>query len=199
MQSTMKNNHKPSLASTTDRQMNRTFAVIMLSICVSMLVGCEKPPKELPTAVKATEEPPWPENVSNHSLAEGDISFEYLKWSEGLKLILVDDLKKGHSYTFSRGGLDARYSGVATGFDGQEINWEVKTTNGRDGSIAINGKKYDMSKGALIVVKAKESPIQIRQFQRDLSQAPFHSDRCDEYLRSDQEVMRFLNQGVAMQ
>ena len=85
------------------------------------------------------------------------------------------------------------------GFGGQEIRWEVETNNGLDGNIVIKDKKYDLAQGALIVVKAKESPIQIRQFQRDLSQAPFHSDRCVEYLKSDQEVMRFLDEGEMME
>jgi hypothetical protein len=133
-----------------------------------------------------------------------DVSFRFLRWEKGLNLLLVDDIHQGNSeHETSPGSADhpARsHKGATSAADGRAYGWQLETTDGQTAKLSIERQEYDLSKGALLVVKTKGKAVQALQLKRDLAAVPFDVEGCSDYLRKDSEVMKFLEaEGVRIQ
>jgi hypothetical protein len=121
------------------------------------------------------------------------ISFTYLKWDQGLRILLVDNVAGGHGSSSSGSTNDPvhRSKGYA-GPDGSGYKWEVDSTNGTSATLKIDGKEYDLANGALFVVKAKEGNVEVHQLKRDLSAIPYDGAGCREAIEKDAEIRKLL-------
>ena len=50
---------------------------------------------------------------------------------------------------------------------------------------------YDLSKGALFVLKAKGEQVEVRQLSRDLSAIPFDA-KCRDVIENDAEILKVV-------
>src|SRR5262245_49289666 len=125
------------------------------------------------------------------------MSITYLRWDQGLRVLFVDDVPGQHgshgtsstanpvaTSTVSAGSLDAG------GYQGQ-----LQTRDGKSANCRINGKEYDLSQGALFVIKAQGQQVEVHQLQRDLTAIPFDAEGCREPLEKDPEIRKLLGLG----
>jgi hypothetical protein len=121
-------------------------------------------------------------------------NFTFLKWNEGLRLLLVDDVKGSHHAGGSGSSSDPVYTARgASGVEGQGgYHWQIGSKDGKSGNFRLNGKEYDLAKGALFVIKANGNEIEVHQFDRDLSAIPHDANKCREHLEKDAEVQKIL-------
>jgi hypothetical protein len=87
--------------------------------------------------------------------------------------------------------------GSASAPDGRAYSWKLETADGKTGKLTIQGQDYDLSKGALFVVRTKGGSVQVLQINRDLSALPDDLFQCHERLLKDAEVMKTLETGEA--
>lgn len=54
--------------------------------------------------------------------------------------------------------------------DGRTIPWSCTTTDGKNGTATIDGKQFDLAKGAVCIVSAKENnKMKVEQLATDMS------------------------------
>jgi hypothetical protein len=160
----------------------RPWSLVLAALGLGILIiGC---------APRVT--PPGPSTIAS---AYPDVSFTYLKWKEGATLMLVDDVHMGNRHS---GGSSSTnnpvYSGAGSTMsaDGRGYKWQVETTDGKAVKFTIDGKEYDLSKGAMFVMKTKGEKVEVHQLKRDLSTIPFDNAKCQEALTKDAEIMKLL-------
>ncbi len=92
-----------------------------------------------------------------------------------------------------------RREGVLETADGRcRLTWQVKTRDGKSGSLVLNGEVYDLSKGSLFLVATHGGSTRIRQLDKDLSfielKLPFTMvyESVTDMIRSDPDVTEFF-------
>jgi len=150
---------------------------------------------------------PLPQVLSSSDLqSEKEVYFQFLRWKEGLSVLLVDDNPGG-----ARSGLNFRAGGPAEGGDNywgmvpaerpgirSGVEWHLTAADGKKAfNLTIDAREYDFSKGTLFVIKTKGVRfIEILQLKRDLSVVPPGATQCRDYIKNDAEVMKFLRTGA---
>jgi len=138
---------------------------------------------------------PGPEQIGSSGAG---MSLTFLKWKEGLMLLMVDDIDPGsHHSAGSWPTNNPVYSGSgsAASADGRGYKWQLETKDGMAATFRIDGKEYDLSKGTVFVIKAKADKVDVHQLKRDLSSVPFDGGRCREYVNKDAEILKALGAG----
>jgi hypothetical protein len=110
----------------------------------------------------------------------------YVNWDDKLALVVLCDF----SGSERGGGADTagHFHGVSAA-GGRKVEWRWETTDGKSGTVVINGQKYDRADGGLFLVyTAGEKP---RVVQRKLD---FQGDEktLDELAKTDPEVKQFV-------
>src|SRR5262249_36174773 len=126
--------------------------------------------------------PPGPHGGS---FSGGGVSFTYMWWDTGLRVLLVDDIEDGSrnsSGSSSTASPVYTEQGSASAPDGRTYSWKLETADGRTAKLTIQGQDYDLSKGALLVVRTKGGSVQVLQINRDLSTVPDDLFQCHERL-----------------
>jgi len=121
----------------------------------------------------------------------------FLRWKEGLTVLFVDDVKGGHRASGS-GSTDnpVQTEIVSAGSpDTGGYKCQLETTDGKSAICRINGKEYDLSKGTLFVIKAKDEQVEVHQLKRDLKKIPFDAHDCKDPIEKDAEVRKLLGLG----
>jgi hypothetical protein len=117
--------------------------------------------------------------------------FEFFRWRKGLQLLTVDSLGfrvRGYSTDSydCEGGAD-RSEKYGPGY-----KWRLHTPDGKTATFRFDDREYDLSKGALFVIKANADKVDVHQLNRDLSALPFDKTAIGEYLKNDAEVRKIL-------
>ena len=126
---------------TFTKQRRLCFVAFTVLTFVFSLSGC---------GTKTT--PPGADTIG--TTAQG-MNIAFLRWKEGLMVLFVDDVKGSHHSNGS--GSTENPIHTATISAGPEIagfRCQLETTDGKSAICRINGKKYDLSNGALFVIKA---------------------------------------------
>ncbi len=117
--------------------------------------------------------------------------FELFRWREGLNLLIVDGLgfhvRTGMRYFYNCEGAAEGSKEYGPGYE-----WRLDTADGETATFRFDDKEYDLSEGALFVIKAKNDKVEVHQLNRDLSTIPFDSAAVSEYLKNDVEVRKIL-------
>lgn len=175
--------------------MRKLHFAILLCGCLGLLASCSKPQGQPQAEPTANFDQPSPKTIFNHTAAEGDVSFDFLKWDEGLTLLVVDDARRGHEVTGMGQLGDLLWKGSGDDFDGGSFQWQLETNDGQNARFVLNDQAYELSEGALFVVRTRGETVQVLQLKRDLSAVPLDVDAGREYLKKDTEVMKFLETG----
>jgi len=126
------------------------------------------------------------------------ISFTYLKWDSGRRILLVDDIGGGRGSSSSSSSSDPLSH--SKGYAGKEGAPNYKWTcdaNDTSATFKIDGTEYDLANGALFVVKAKDGKIEVHQLKRDLSAILYEAEGCRQAIEKDVEIQKLLKGGEA--
>ena len=138
-----------------------------------------------------------PPGASSIGTSAPGMAINYLQWKEGLMVLFVDDCKGSHGSRGS-GSTDnpVHVANVTAGSpEAGGYKCELETKDGKSANCRINGKEYDLSKGALFVIKAKGEQVEVHQLKRDLTTIPFDTDDCKDPIQKDAEIRKLLELG----
>jgi hypothetical protein len=76
--------------------------------------------------------------------------------------------------------------------DGRIVRWSSHITEGKPGEVIINGQRFDLGQGALLLVSSREGDFRITQLQRDLSTIKAHEEDLIRFAASDADLKQFL-------
>src|SRR5262245_17349560 len=93
-----------------------------------------------------------------------DYAIEHLTCDGRVYLVLAAD---GCSGVGSGSGPTAR--GQLSAVDGRKITWSCTTQEGTSGTVTIDGQQFDLAKGAVFLVSAKENKTKVQQLAVDMS------------------------------
>lgn len=193
----------------TRKNCSEVYFVVACLTCLLIETGCDQkrapsvvpvpsPPKksESRTGGDPTRPPPVP---MPSLLGQGPVKFEFYRWKEGLNVLLVMGDPTGNTSFGSVVSLSLPNSvctvrgHVTFVADGPKHVWQLETTDGRNASFSIDGKNYDLAKGALVLLRQRETQLEAIQFQRDLSAVQWSEAGCADYLKHDNELKKFLD------
>lgn len=138
--------------------------------------------------------PPGPNTV--YATIEEGPSFSFLTWDEGLRLMLWYDDVSGAWHDGSGSTEDPVYhqSGHAQGTNGQEVTWTLDTEDGQTATFQLAGQTYDLTQGALFLIRFQGEQPQVQQLERDLSGVTPTVDGVTAFGRADPDIAAFIGQ-----
>ena len=156
----------------------KSVAGVLLMMLSPIFGGCSKP-KSIP---------PGPQ--SSFGVVQEDFHCTYLRWDEGLAIMLVDRLNN-HTGQGSSSTEDALHlhRGSSTGEDGSSYDWDLATKDGRTASIRIDGTPYDLAKGTVFAVEVADEEVIVHQIDKDLSKIGSGIEKCSEFIRSNPDIL----------
>lgn len=138
----------------------------------------------------APSTPPGPTTIGTS--APG-MNITYLGWKEGLRILFVDDVKGSHQSGGAGTTTSTVHKSVGGAGSGQtSYQWQIEATGGTSAKCQINGKEYDLSKGSVFVIKAKDEDVGVHQLQRDLSAIALDTEGCRDPIQNDAEIRKLL-------
>ena len=160
----------------------------VLTVSIGLLVaesGCWIRGRQMPTGHSSTSG--WVPELKAES-GDSHPTFHIVKWKQGLTLIRVDDITG-----LEHSEMDFyQCFGSASNERGARYTWRLYTPDGRRATFRIDDKQYDLSEGALFVIKAKVDKVEVHQLNRDLGALPFDSAVIGEFLKNDAEVQKIF-------
>ena len=136
--------------------------------------------------------PPGPNTVFA-TLEEG-VSFSFLTWEEGLRLMIWYDDASGVWHGGSGSTQDPVYhqTGHAQGANGREVEWTLDTEDGETATFQLDGQPYDLAQGALFLISLQGDQVQVRQLERDLAGVTPTVEGVGAFGRSDPDIAAFI-------
>ena len=163
--------------------------VYVMSLPLLGAVGCDTSAPSSPPAVQR----------SFHHIEQrmGDVVVKKLTahWARRggpLELVILCDFY-GES-SISRGGSDRKVSGQSTAYDGRRVEWEWQATDGKIGTVVINGQKYDRAEGGLFLVYTEGDKPRVVQLKREFSGGV---EILDGLAETDSDIMAFVAEADA--
>jgi len=157
----------------------KSFAGVLSVVLISpMFAGCSKP--------KAT--PPGPN--SSFGVVQDGVHCAYLRWNEGLAIMIVDRLNNhsGHGSSSTEDALH-RHRGSSISENGSSYDWELSTKDGKTASMEIDGTPYDLANGGVFAVEVADEQVTVHQFAKDLSEVGDGIGECSEFIRNNSDII----------
>ena len=126
------------------------------------------------------------------------MNISFLRWTEGLMVLFVDDVKGPHSSDGSGSTEDPVHTSTVSAGppDAGGYKCVLETKDGKLANCHINGKEYDLSNGTLFVIKDKGEQVEVHQLKRDLTKIPFDANDCRDPIQKDAEIRKLLDLGA---
>jgi len=113
--------------------------------------------------------------------------------SDGLAfLILTDFVASSPGRSGGKGKGSEKYEGQQKAPDGQKVEWQCETTDGKTGKMIINGSSYELSKGSLFLVSTRGGKVEVRQVQRNLLKVKPDQESVEKLLKEDADAASFF-------
>jgi len=122
------------------------------------------------------------------------VAYEFFHWQEGLDVMIWYDAAQSSSCD-SSGSTSAKTHAVqcqAISDTGQDLDWQIETSDGLTGEFTLNNDRYNLTEGNVFVVSTVQDPIDIRQFQRDLSTVKPESENIIQFGLNDPDIAEFI-------
>lgn len=104
-------------------------------------------------------------------------------------VILTDAAGAAKIRTSGRGTI----SGEQVAGDGRKVEWRCTTSDGKTGTVTLNGKDYKLAEGSLFLVATKGE--RVAQLKRDLTSVKTDGDAATVFegvVKGDEEIGRFF-------
>lgn len=167
-------------------------------LAVLLAAGCEtsdpKPPPLPPAAEVATQHTAWGfEPVRAAGVAGIDRgSVLYWTWNDSILFALWIDQNARAQGKASMVDNKVRFDGAMTDPNGAPVvDISGETGDGKTGSVTINGKRYDLANGRLVLYATAGETVHLRQLKRDPLPKPTGGIGFSA-LKADPEVQRFF-------
>ncbi|MCJ7567530.1 MAG: hypothetical protein MUO58_08325, partial [Anaerolineales bacterium] len=122
------------------------------------------------------------------------MAYEYFHWKEGLDVMIWHDAIESSSCD-SSGSTSAKTHVVrcqAISESKQSFDWQIETSDGLTGEFVLNNNQFDLSDGKIFVVSTAQDPIEIQQYQRDLSGVRPERESIVEFGLNDSDIEGFI-------
>jgi len=165
---------------------NRCVNFLLLLLCVTVLAGCERK--------TAAPSAPVPQTLSG--MTRDRTSYTFLKWNEGLAIMLVDHCDVHRMSGSSGSGKPDQRRGDAHWRDRDADEWKVgyewhlETDDGQTAVIAINNVEYDLSKGAVFRIDTGGDEAVVTQMDSNLSRIQPDRNSTDHFVASTPEFRK---------
>jgi hypothetical protein len=156
---------------------HRIHTVVFLG-CLVWLSGCQGKPQEV--------------SAGFGSLAYDRTVVTYGTWGEGTAILVWTDTEGVGGGGAASTPDGARYRGRVKYTNGEHLEWECTTADGKTGAVTLNGTSYDLAGGPLFLVTTRSGRTEARQIRRDLSHVQPSRESLDALARIDREVAKFL-------
>ena len=117
-----------------------------------------------------------------------------MKWEEGLTLMIWHEATLSVSNHGSSSTESSVYTleGYGESEDGNRIEWDLETSDGKTAKFAINSIDYDLSEGTLFIISTESGEPIITQLNHDLSGVQTTRDSWVAFSKSDPDVSDFI-------
>ena len=117
-----------------------------------------------------------------------------IKWKEGLTLMIWHEATTSVNNHGSSSTESSVYTleGYAELEDGNRIEWDLETSDGKTAEFAIDNINYDLSEGSLFIISTINGEPTITQLNHDLSGVQTNRDSWIAFGKSDPDVANFI-------
>jgi hypothetical protein len=179
---------------------SRAFRFLVFAVFCGTLIwsaGCEQTPAG---AVGSTSLPrvgvgsqSWYDDFQTVNAEAGLRSAQaiYGVWGDGWAfVILTDEVTPGSQA--AGGSRRANYNGQLHAAGSRNVDWRCETGDGTNGSMEINGMKYDLAQGNLFLVATKTGKVNVRQIQRKFPTTESKEENLKSLISSEPQLGSFF-------
>src|SRR5258706_10502867 len=154
--------------------------LLMGALQLMALVGCRnKQPDDVPEteADAVTASWGWPIRSGESNPGISSATIDYGTWDNNLVFAVWLDREPGLNHGSSKQGTKSQGTKSQAGkweekfwvsyASSPEVKAECVTTDGRAGSVTVNGKSFDLAQGNLILVSTAGGTVRLKQLKRD--------------------------------
>ncbi len=107
-----------------------------------------------------------------------------------MAILLIDNITKAHQSSGKGSTSDPvhRQTGSAESKEGNRYDWKFETADGLSADIEIDGKNYDIGKGAVFVIAANKKETTVDQIDLDLSNLS-DVESCRNFIKTNREAL----------
>jgi hypothetical protein len=98
-----------------------------------------------------------------------DCEIESLRCDGRVFFVLAANGCSGGGSGGGEGPFGGTFRGQLHALDGREIAWSCRTKDGTDGAVRVDGQRFDLSKGAVFLVRTNDKKTTVEQLAVDMS------------------------------
>jgi hypothetical protein len=161
-----------------------TFLSILIMLTVT---GCSS---ATPTAAPAAEAPA--PNMAGGVYEQA--GYQLFQWTQGLTVLIWHDATQSSICTdegSSGKGMNITICHSENN-SGQKIDWQLETMDGVTGTLEINNNQYEFADGNVFTITTMGDPLNVQQFQRDLSAVTVERESIIAFTNKDTNLVAYL-------
>lgn len=162
-------------------QISLNFATLLL-ICMA-ITGCNEPARN-PTDVGG------PSSV--HSWSKSGDSIAGTVYCVGTLFAIWTDSPNGGGGNESANLHGVTFRGHIITSDQGQVNFSGESTDGRTGTVVIDGNSFEIKNGNLFVVATGDDGYRVKQLKCDLSKLQVDRKALQEFAKADSEMNEFF-------
>jgi hypothetical protein len=133
-------------------------------------------------------------------MAVGETWVEYGTFGNTLAFIIWSDISVGDARRGgggeggpdSSGGGKATYHGERVAKDGRKVAWAAATSDGKSGTVTINGTEYRLEDGPIFLVRTRGDGQRTQQVRGDLAALKPTAESWERLAKERAEVKAYL-------
>jgi hypothetical protein len=110
----------------------------------------------------------------------------------GTMFVLWSDLPDGGGGDVSTNMHGVSCRGRLLGPDGNVLQYQCESKDGKTGTATINGQQYDLARGSLFLVATGGTTFRIKQLSRDWKNVQFNQESLSQLALRDEEIKLFF-------
>lgn len=196
--------------------------MLIVLVCLVAVVGCDRgDSKPSPAAKARTRTAGWSgagqEGVpglahAELAFAEYEDELTFVLWTDTGESAKADSQSAGAVFrghggvgegtddgvfrsfrrTWDKSRNSIKYAGYFHATDGRKITFECYTTDGKTGSLNVDGKTFPLEKGILFLVSTVTGKTNVKQLKRDQTRLKGHHGALLEISQTDREIQGFF-------
>lgn len=157
-----------------------------MNLVTLLLAGCGSPP------------PPHvlpPAQTTGLFFHQGMTAYYAVVGDHLLALVWSDAQLGSASGNLIGGNVNVAKGRVFTLADGKSLEWEIRTPDGKNGTLMCLGQSYDLSDGSLFLAYTRETPPRLLQLPRkNLNAATASEEGLRKLAAEDAQVKAFIEE-----